>query len=136
MSTVATGTSTSASTGTGTVTLGQVCAEASLGIDVRDILPLMMMKSIFGGGAQGGFNIDALLQLLIAQRLKQALLNKVEVPAQYRDFAEIICYAINADDIKLLTAAMRGETPQIDIGSMIEKTMGLVFAMKLLAKYS
>lgn len=106
--------------------MGINCSET--GLDITALMKPLMLKAVFS--SEGTVNLDAFINIMIQEKMEQALLGSIQLPQEFADLGDVICLMLQMDKFKALSAAMKGEAPPEGAG--LDKVIGLIVQLQML----
>ena len=100
-------------------------------IDLGQILPVLVMKSMFKEGEETNF--DVLIEAMVNDKIVNSLLANIELPDEFKEMGDVICLMIQMDNLKTVLAALRGERVE---SKALDKALEMVINLQLLSVLS
>jgi len=94
-----------------------------LGIDITSLIQPLMLRAVITGQE---VNMDAIMDLLISEKIQESILTAIEVPSEWADLVNLM---LETDKVRRFMAILRGETPP---EPAIDRVIELVVNLKLI----
>jgi len=90
--------------------------------------PLLLVGALKGEE----FDISVILDIYVSDIITQKILQQVALPEDFKEFEGVIKTMLEMEKLKALSAVLRGERPEIDVGKTLEFVITLSVMSSLL----
>jgi len=95
---------------------------AEAGLDVKQLLTPLLISSVLKGEE---INIDAIIDLYVNEIIVTNMLKTIKLPEEFAELQDVIKLMLEVQRMKAVSAILRGETPEVDIGKVFDILVSL-----------